>query len=273
MSYTDDDKSVSDNAPIELYLFEIGAESYSMTSGNIPIQYSGKLFKPLAGLKRSSLKAITSQSSNTAVSIDVPITHDIVKKYGIQVTPPSIKITIYRWQRYTNNFIVYWSGPVSSISIKNEIATFKTPGQFGSSLNGTIPTVYIQAQCNNVLYDKNCKVPKGPNTLNATVTNISGRTIVLDSFGSFAADWFDGGEIALLPKNERRSITVQGPNYVQVNLAFTQLNIGDQVQLLAGCDHSFVGAKGCVKFANQDNFGGMPYVPGESNNLFVNGLK
>ena len=52
-----------------------------------------------------------------------------------------------------------------------------------------------------------------------------------------------------------------------------RIAVGTSIQVTAGCDHSYSGANGCPKFANQRNFGGCPFVPGESNNVFVTGVK
>ncbi len=271
-----DDKEISqqDGAPYELYEWVGTYRSYYMTTDSIPHVFNSTTYNPVSGLKRSTLKAGTHEEDNIDLTIIVPITEQIVKDYGFQTTPPALDLTIYRFQRDAATFVPYWKGPVASIIINGEEATLRTPSKFGNILQGNIPNVYVQPPCNNVLFDERCKVSRVSNSLDTVVSAISsdGLQISIPSIGGFPNGWFVGGEIAIPARNERRMIVAQTGAILTVNYGFSRISVGTSIQVTAGCDHSFTSANGCPKFNNQINFGGCPFVPGESNNPFTNGI-
>lgn len=270
--YDDKEESVDDSAPFELYEWVGSYRNYYMTSDAITHLFNSQNYNPVPGLKRSTLKAGTHEEDNIDLTVTLPITEQLVKDYGFQTTPPSLDLTIYRFQRDAATFVPYWKGPVASIVINGETATLRTPSKFGNVLQGNIPNVYVQPPCNNVLFDERCKVSRAANSLSTVVSIVDGTTITIPSIGSFPNGWFVGGEIAIPARNERRMIVAQAGAVLTVNYAFSRIAAGTSIEVTAGCDHSFTGATGCPKFNNQINFGGCPYVPGESNNPFTNGI-
>ncbi len=267
------EESISDSAPFELYEFVGTYKNYYMTTDAIPHILNSFTFNPVAGMKRGGLKVGTHDDDNVDITIDIPIIEQIVKDYAFQTTPPSLSVTIYRLQRDAASFVPYWKGPIASITVNDEFATFRIPSKFGSILQGNIPNVYVQPPCNNVLFDELCKVSRVANSLDTQVTAIEGRNISIPSIGAFPNGWFIGGEVAIPARNERRMIVNQSGTVLTVNYEFSRIAVGTSIQVTAGCDHSYSGANGCPKFANQRNFGGCPFVPGESNNVFVTGVK
>lgn len=267
------EESISDSAPFELYEFVGTYKNYYMTTDGTPHILNSFTFNPVAGMKRGGLKVGTHDDDNVDITIDIPIIEQIVKDYAFQTTPPSLSVTIYRLQRDAASFVPYWKGPIASIAVNDEFATFRIPSKFGSILQGNIPNVYVQPPCNNVLFDELCKVSRVANSLDTQVTAIEGRNISIPSLGAFPNGWFIGGEIAIPARNERRMIVNQSGTVLTINYEFSRIAVGTSIQVTAGCDHSYSGANGCPKFANQRNFGGCPFVPGESNNVFVTGVK
>lgn len=271
--YDDKEISLSDSEPFELYNFVGTYSNYYLTSDNLTHNFQGNKYEPVSGLKRGGLKIGTHDDDNVDITIQIPITQQIVKDYAFQTTPPSLVLTIFRKQRNASSFVDYWKGPVAAITVNDEFATFKIPSKFGSVLQGNVPSVYIQPPCNNVLFDELCKVSRVANSVDTTVSGIEGRNVNIASVGSFPNGWFIGGEIVIASRNERRMIDSQLGNILTINYEFAKISVGTAIQVTAGCDHSYAGAGGCPKFNNQRNFGGCPFVPGESNNVFVSGLK
>jgi len=270
--YDDNEESVSNSAPIELYEFVGSYKSYFMTSDFIPHFFNGSQFLVVSGLQRSSLSVGTHEDSGVDITVAIPITEQLIKDYGFQTTPPSLYLTIYRLQRDAANWVAYWKGPVSSIVTNDEFATLRIPSKFSSMLSGSIPNVYVQPPCNNVLFDGLCKVGRSANSIDTQISTITGRIVTIPSLGGFPDGWFIGGEIAVPSRNERRMIIAQSGTTLTVNYEFAKMTVGTSVQVTAGCDHSYEGVNGCPKFNNQANFGGCPFVPGESNNLFQSGI-
>lgn len=267
------EESKSDSQPFEIYNFAGTYRDYYLTSDYLEHEFQSKIYLPVPGLKRSAMQIRTHDDDSGDLTIEIPISEQIVKDYAFQTTPPALQLTIYRFQRESANYAVYWKGPVTQISIRGEVATIRSPNKFGTILQGNIPNVYVQPPCNNVLFDNLCKVSRAANSLDSIVNIVNDREITISSIGAFADGWFIGGEIAVPARNERRMIVGQTGNILRVNYEFSKLTPGQAVQVTAGCDHSYENSTGCPKFQNQVNFGGCPFVPGESNNVFVSGLK
>ena len=267
------EESRQDSAPVELYEFKGTYRNYYMTSDYIPHNFNSAVFIPTAGLERSSLKVGTHEDDTVDITVNLPITEQIVKDYGFQTTPPSLILTVYRLQRDALNWVAYWKGAVASIVVNDEFATMRIPSKFSSMLSGNIPNVYIQPPCNNVLFDELCKVSRAANSIDTSIATLNGRELSIPSLGGFPDGWFVGGEIVIPTRNERRMIVEQTGTLLKVNYEFAKISVGTPVQVTAGCDHSYEGVNGCPKFSNQPNFGGCPFVPGESNNVFQTGVK
>ncbi|UAG58571.1 hypothetical protein Kaya_034 [Pseudomonas phage Kaya] len=179
------EESISDSAPYELYEFAGTYRNYYMTTDALPHVFNSQTFNPVAGLKRSTLKVGTHEDDNVDMTVTLPITEQIVKDYAFQTTPPSLVLTIYRFQRDAATYVAYWKGPIASISVDGEFATFRTPSKFGSMLSGNIPNVYVQPPCNNVLFDERCKVSRAANSVSTVVSIVDGVNITIASIGSF----------------------------------------------------------------------------------------
>lgn len=275
--YTDKEQSVQDGAPYELYEWIGSYTNYYMTSDSIPHTYNGRIYLPVAGLKRSTIKAPSYDEDSTDVTITMPMTAQLVKDYGFQSTPPDLQLNLYRFQRGATTSVVYWTGPVSGISIDNELGTITVPAMFGNVLRGDLPSVYIQPPCNNILFDARCKINRAANAVSTTVLAVNGLVITVASAGGFPAGWFIGGEVVMTDHNERRMILAQSgvgaSAQFTVNYAFANLKPGMSIEIASGCDHSYTSVNGCPKYSNEKNFGGMPFVPGESNDPHVYGVK
>lgn len=249
--YDDHETSISNSAPYELYEWIGTYRNYYMTSDVIAHEFNSRQYMPVAGLERSALSVGTHADDGIDITVQIPIGEQIVKDYAFQTTPPSLELTIYRFQRDTEEYAAYWKGKVASISTSDEFATFRSPSKFGSMLSGNIPSVFIQPPCNNVLFDELCKVGRVANSLDTSVASVSGNVVTIPSLGGFASDWFVGGEIAVSARNERRMIVAQDGVNLTVNYAFSNLSEGTAIQVTAGCDHSFTSPNGCPKFNNQ----------------------
>lgn len=261
--------SVDDSLPIELYEFIGSYKNYYLTSASEVINFDGRNYQPVPGLKRNNVKAGTNTEDKVTVKITLPIQSEIIVDYGFQITPPKLDCTIYRIYKdltpYDTNFRNYWKGPVSAITIEDTNATIEIPSIFSNALGGSCPSVYFQTPCNFVLFDQHtCKVSRAANSVTTTVVEISsdGLTIRLASLGAILADEFVAGEILVPSQSERRMVVGAdlGTGALTVNYAFGRLNPGDTVQATKGCNHAWDGD--CKnRFNNTDNFGGHPLIP------------
>src|SRR5574337_1098682 len=185
--YSDCETSMHDSEPIECYEFVGSYKTYLYTSGDLPVSVNGRVFAPIP-ITRTNVKAGTHNEDNLDIRIEMPITTALVKDYGFQITPPRLRLTIYRVHRGTNyasDYAIYWTGDITSINISNNKASFTIPSVFGNAMAGTIPSVSYQTPCNHVLFDSGCKISRAANMVTTTVVTASGNSVQIASSGAF----------------------------------------------------------------------------------------
>jgi uncharacterized phage protein (TIGR02218 family) len=272
MTYRETEDSRYDSAPIELFEFVGTFRTYRMTSASTEYTYNEERYTPIAGLDRSEVDLAIHSEDQAELEIAIPSSTSIVKDHALQDTPPDLDFTLYRVQRDTGDAVIYFRGSVTQIKIDGDKAKLLVPSRFREVLANTIPTVFVQAPCNHVLFDQRCKVSRAANSHNTEIVSVSDRTIEVDSTGAFGADFFVGGELIITATGERRTIVSQTGSIMEINFEFNKVTSGDAISIAAGCDHGYTSTGGCPKFANQLNFGGCPFVPGQSNNVFSTGI-
>ena len=126
-----------------------------------------------------------------------------------------------------------------------------------------------QSRCNADLGDARCGINledgryKGQGTIAAT----DGRQTISLVIGAFTTGWFDGGSLTFLSGAnagalfEIRQHSFDGTNarFVLWQPSATQISVGDQIAVRAGCDKSIDICR--AKFANWLNFRGFPSIP------------
>jgi Phage conserved hypothetical protein BR0599/Uncharacterized conserved protein (DUF2163) len=273
MSYISVENSTSGSQLIELYLFVGSSATYALTSADRSIAYNGNTYIPTT-IKRSSLKVGNYSDDSVQMTVDLPITAQLVIDYAMQISPPDVNLTMYRGHinpdgSLANDWVTYWNGTVYNFSIKNNVCTLTIPSIFGTALTGSIPTVYYQNPCNHVLFDARCGILRSAFSIAPNIVSVSGTTIVVDDIGSAADGTFLGGELAYLAHNSRRTITSQVGTTFTVNYEFADLPVGTNVSVTTGCNHAYAGD--CLlKYNNTKNFGGFPYIP--TVNPFADGI-
>ncbi len=258
MTYLDQEKSVQDSQPVELFKFEGTYANYFYTSGPVEVEYLGDTYLPIT-IERSEVKTGTQDDDGLDITVNMSVDQDVVTAYAFTISPPRLSLTVYRQQ--PDETIIYWTGPVNNISVDgNGRAAFRCPSALGAALTGNIPNVYYQSPCNNVLYDSRCKVIYNDWSQAGTIVAVAAdnRTIQLSTIGALDGKLL-GGELAL-ENGERRMIVAQAGTTVVVNFPFADLTLTMDMQIAAGCDHNYTGD--CkAKFANQANFNGFRFIP------------
>lgn len=261
--YSDQEISTQNGFPVECYLFVGSFKTYAYTSADSQQTVNGIVFEPIAPIKRGELNVGTSEDDNIVLKISLPVTTDIARDYAFQITPPSLYCTVYRAHRNTDmsiNWAIPWQGPVDNFSVAKDECAIMIPSVFANALEGSVPSYFFQTPCNHVLYDTGCKVSRAANTLVTTVTAVNGAFVELASDGGFPNGHFVGGECADVSRNDRRTIISHAANAITVNYPFFGLQVGMEVEVVAGCDHAFDGH--CkTKYDNRINFGGTPFIP------------
>lgn len=260
MVYQDRENSAVDGSPIEGFKFVGSFKTYLYTSSDREQVINGETYTPIA-IQREEIPSGTQEESQLELRVRLPRDVDLVNDYAYAPGPPVLSLEILRYHQGDDSAVEYvtaWKGPVTGFSITGNTASLIVPSIFSVLLTGTIPTVSYQTVCNHRLYDDRCQVSRASFSETSTVQQVQGTEITVAS-SSFADGVLVGGELVNTTTNERRLIIANVGSAITVNLTFAGLSVGDTVEFVAGCDHSFDTCRD--KFNNTLHFGGHPYIP------------
>ncbi len=268
VDYTISETSVHDAKPVELFKFVGTYDSFFYTSGPVPVPFDGDTYVPIA-IRRSDVVAGTQDDDGLDLTIEMPVSSEMVQTYAFSVAPPSLIVTIYRYHRGSaSEFVAYWVGPVNNIHVTGGIAKLRSPSLLASALNTAVPNVYFQSPCNHTLYDGRCGIVEASFSQATTVSTVDSISVTVASIGSLDGKLV-GGELRNT-LGERRMIMAQTGTALEVNYPFNDLAASDSVTIVAGCDHAYSGD--CLSvFNNQGRFGGFPFIPPD--NIFEEGME
>lgn len=280
MSYTGQDESLEDGQPIELFLFTNNEETFAYTSGPDPVTFGPNTYTPLPiSRTKPNLEQVTTARN---LVVKVPITEPFARRY-LSFVPASLDTCIVFRQHSTDGgspeTIQFFTGEVTNVTFKDNEAQINVQN-VGSILERLVPQQTCRNGCNHILYDTKCAVVESQFRIDTVVTGISsdGLTITVDgSTNTFPdtglqlsaqltadASYVLNGILERNSGDENRMVRAtidQTGNIVDCTILFPfqTLALGTALKLLAGCDHKFPT---CIaKFANQDRYGGFPFVP------------
>ena len=272
MTYAASEASKHGGKPIELFRYEGTYQNFYYTSGQKVVSFQApdegapNDYIPLA-MKRSSVPQATQDDDNAEVTIEMPVSTDIVAIYGFQISPPKLSLTIFRGHT-PGEYVRYWSGDVENIQVARGTATVRVPSGLASALSADFPNVYYQTPCNHTLFDPRCGVPAVDWTVDTAITAVAGVNVTVASIGAFDGKLLGGD--ALLPSGERRMIVAQAGNVLTLNYPFADANVTDAITVMTGCDLAW-GGDCKLRYNNTRRFGGFPFIPPK--NIFRTGLE
>ena len=280
MTYEADEYSAEQNRPLEYYtiVHNDGLTIWRHVSGprDYYDQATSKLFTAIP-IARTEQK-VSKTGTPTEITLALPIDHPLAVRWTRQGVPPrTVTVTVYRRQDVSGESRQYWYGKVYSMAVEGNVAKFRIPAHSGERLQSSVPSAVISRACPYILYDQNtCKVIRTSSyglafRVATTVIYVNGRNVRVSLADTGRnGTWAENGELLHIASGERMTIRQQtdlnpGASAVAdltLNSQIVELNIGDDVHVFAGCDHTINGAHGCgPKFANKDNYGGFPQLP------------
>ena len=262
MAYATKEASAHDGSPIEGFEFIGTNATYRYTSSEKDRTINGVLFTA-AEIQRSAIRSGTQDDDSLELELTVPHDLQLVLDYAYDSSPPDLDVTVYRYHDGddpSTDFVRAWVGKVTAFSVTGKEAKIRVPSVFELSMEGAIPSTYYHHPCNHVLYDARCKVVQATFQQNTTIASggVSPSAITVVDDG-FADEVLRAGEILLTAKDERRLIIDNVANVITINFPFHNAEVGDLVQLIAGCNHSLTACRD--KFSNTLNYGGFPLTP------------
>lgn len=288
MTYIGQEESLEDGQPIELFKFANSEEQFFFTSGQEQVIFAGGTYVPETIDHTES--GVASIQTQRILQVRMPTDNPFVQRY-INTVPASPDICqIFRFHSTdggTPEVIVLFTGTVASVQFVGDIASITVQAR-SEVLGRTIPRQSSRANCNHVLYDARCKVPDSDFRIAGVITSISSDGFVIQfNTGSNTlprtgnqlsaqltadSEFFNNGFVRRggIEHRMAQTVTDLGGNLVSILLLlpFQTLEIGQDVDFFAGCDHLL--ATCITKFDNVDKYGGFPFIP--EKNPFTKGI-
>lgn len=257
-NYLNDEQSVQDGQPVELYLFDRndGAEYWSYTSTDYDITFGGRIY--LAALIRRSDITLDSNSLKTQLEIETALSNSFARTSIKEPIEGIVKLTIYR--RHGNDYIVYWKGFVRGIKFKSQIIAIIVGLKLSSLKRGALMRKFSR-NCGLILYSNWCTISKTDSDFyrDGTINSISGVEVDATIFGTETDGWFLGGIFKTDNGNCLQRIVYHVGNIIKIARSVSALSATQTFRAWAGCNHLKATCKD--KFSNKLNYGGQPYLP------------
>lgn len=279
MTYQLRNESVQDGDPVYRFVFVMGSTTYAYTTENYIVADSNYTYNP-APIKTGEFSQ-TGEMAKDPLSIELPRDHELAILFLGGVPEQITTITVYRGHvgDTDEEFQTYWKGRVAGASA-GETVRLDCENVFTSLRRPGLRARY-QYSCRHALYQSGCTLTASDWGVSATITAVSSFDVTVDILDSDVvdsnyadSDYFVGG---YLETNDglTRYITAQSGTTLTLIRPLASLNddVGDsvggaEVTLYPGCAKTRAVCKD--KFNNLNNFGGFPFIPGETNNPFSN---
>lgn len=258
MSYETREISEYDGEPRELFWFMQGADSFTYTSGAIPVEFEGQTFEPVAGLSRGNVKIGSGEQARQQMTVTLPRDNEVAEKF---VRVPNIEpvwLYIYRIHDGETDYRITWQGRVRFAEFAGHKATLTLDSIMQSAKKAAFRHLY-QNQCNHFVFDENCGLSEAAFSHSTTVASIDLNIITFNQ--SEAEGYFLSGQVRRA-NGDRRFIASDeksgGVHTVELLTAFEELEVGETITVIGGaCRHTFDTCPEEVK----PNYGGYPKVP------------
>jgi uncharacterized phage protein (TIGR02218 family) len=259
MTYQAYEESTFNGAPLELFWFVAGTNSYRYTNGVSEVVKDGAVFLPLP-ISRGAMRQDAGAEAAALTTIVLPQSSEIAALFGAFLPAKPVGVTIFR-RHLTDpdaQFIPIMIGSVASHTFEEDTLNLSVYTLLGA-LRRRVPWLTYQRNCNWPLYGVGCGASKAAYRLFGVANGVSGLTISASVFGSQASGWLQNGWVERDNTGESRFITSHTGSDITVQSPFPDLAIGEPLTAYAGCDRTMATCE--AKFNNLDRHAGWPDVP------------
>ena len=259
-------EEASQRQPVELYHIQHRDNHWYYTSGDTEVDFDGHTWEP-AAIKRSSAH-YDAKLEGTKITVTFARTDPAIAGYLAQSPVKLSTITIYKLFRDQSpaEACLIFTGTILSVAIKALAAKAKCAG-IDYVINHQFLNWRYQPGCNHTVFSDSCGLNEADYQL-ATTVNVdeTGTVLTSSDFSSHADGWWKLG--IAMHNDEERLIVDHTGNTITIMTPFRELNTGDTVTVLPGCDGNVDTCRD--KFNNLSNFLGFPFIPLDNPALWVN---
>lgn len=257
MSYTAREQSAHDGHPLELYRFSLGESQWLYTSADHVVVMGEDEYQPVY-IKRGGFTR-GGDARKSTLDVEVGATNPVALLFRTGWLAGPMIVTIWRHHYEDAEFSVLWKGRVSWCKWSGSVATLTSDSVFTLFRRAGLRRVY-QIGCPHALYSQACGLAAADWEVAGIASTVNGNLVSVAAAAGYANGYFSGGMIKV--GDEYRMITAHAGADITLVDAVADLVAGTAVTLWPGCDRSIATCN--VRFANVNNYGGLPYLPSKN---------
>ncbi len=265
MTFASQEESVSSSSTIELYRFAIGPFTWNYNSSETDFTVESVVYVATQ-ISRTNIRQ-SQDITRAPITITVPFDDSFVQQY-IEAPPSqeaTVRVSSLHETDSLDEVVIDWVGRVAGVKFVQENYAEIRCEPLTTTLRRTLLRRNYQRQCPHLLYSQQCLVNRTEFDAETTLAVVEGVTLTADIASTQVDGYWIGGFVqfthATIPI-QRRFINGHVGNVITMDLPITDRPAGTLVTIFAGCDHTLTTCRD--KFANLDNFGGMPYIPAKN---------
>ena len=268
MTYQATEESRYSGSLMELYRFTQGGNVWAFTpADHPPVGFVDPLdageysYLPIA-MSRTPMK-VTREDTSENITVTVPIDNPVAALF-IPFTPATpVGLVIFRMHRLDpdHEAIPHFIGSVVSIATKDSTAQLLC-APVSQTLKRKVPRLSYQKKCNWFLGSPGCGIDLASFTDSATLSAVTGLTIVSSTFAAKPDGYYKAGFVTSAA-GDRRFVVEHVGNTITLEVRFpATITAGAVVSATAGCDGTEAVCKD--KFDNLVNHLGFSRIPGKN---------
>lgn len=261
MSFYDQEISLQDAQPIELYLFTYKNVDYTYTSSGFAksayMNDKWYVFNPDYIKRSDSLKTGNSSGNVETTTITVSRSNSVALLF--QGSPPEdglIRVRVYRVHGYdSTDYALILRGVVTQVTFDGSYAELTITIE--NVLNRLIPRGKLSYYCQNCIYDNKCTLDMNAHQLTCYLDkHVNGLKLYSTNLRERPEGWSINGFLKM--GNSYRAIVNAEADWIQIKYPIRSDDWQGSFKVYQGCENTF---KYCAeKFGNTDNFSGVPYI-------------
>lgn len=263
MSYDTAEASLSAGRPIDLYEFRRGGTFWRYVNADEDYELDGAVYTATA--ISDDGRRQTGEASADELVITGPWNLSVTQQFrGI---PPSedVRVIIRSVHEGEPEAYVEWSGVIVEVRKPQPGICRIVCNTFSSTFSRMGLRMTWERGCSNALGDQNCKVNLLEYAVPGEVISLTATQIEVGEADALPDAWFDGGYIEWELEDgnkEQRGIISHEGGLLTLLGGTDGIALGLGVTAFPGCVRTIAVCH--TKFANSDNYGGHPHLPGKS---------
>lgn len=257
MTYATYETSLELGAPIELYEFIQGTQSWRYVSAVDGVTYLTKYYAP-SPVKRDRFKQ-TTDTFKDGLSLAFP-RDDAFASQFLGFAPDLVTTVTVLRGHYGDpdvEFQVHWKGRVVGAKTSGSEVVVECESVFTSIRRPGLRARY-EYTCRHTLYGRGCNVAAAAHEVSGSVLTLNGLAIDVAAAALMPDGYYTGGMLTA-PSGATRFLVNHTGSTLTLSRLLPELVGGTAVKLYPGCDHL---TETCFnKFNNLSNFGGFPFIP------------